>query len=130
MNKKWIAQFNKKCAEFIGAYFCDDDKKEFPNGYWLIDDYYRELPLYLNQFKFHSDWNWIMEVVEKIESFIFQEPVPDTYYEVRLVGSVYVYIGSNNGDELITVDDQPSKKQAVVKAIDQFIDWYNKQKES
>ena len=118
MNEKETLEYNKLCAEFLGIEKFKDLLATLNNGKISISS-----DIYL-QSKFDSDWNWIMEVIEKIESFIFQEPVPDTYYEVRLAGAVYVHISSNNGDEIITVDDQPSKKEAVVKAIYLFLKWY------
>mgnify|MGYP006055062061 CR=1 FL=1 len=63
---------NKIIAEFMGE---SKQPYEFPkfgkidtNGDWK--DIFFD-----NQLKFHSDWNWLMEVVEKIE----QTTIKETY---------------------------------------------------
>jgi len=116
MKQEWIDQFNKKCALFIGGKKSKDTlplirERLTENDYWL--------PKYgiksLNQMKFHSDWNWIMEVVEVIEKLgyeidIFSNcveicDIPDENYIAEAVGK--------------------TKKEAVVQAINQFLIWYN-----
>lgn len=108
--KEWINQFNKKCAEFLGwiwvPHFLDETK-----GSWMagINDSRNEL-------KFDSDWNWIMEIVDKIESITHGED--DFEIEgIQLKYLIHQRLGK-------------ASKKAVIQAIDQFIDWYNKQKES
>ena len=77
--------------------------------------------------KFHSDWNWIMEVIEAIEKL-------DNFYFQIEESACYVYDISKFTDEqcnpLISCDlGFNSKKEAVVQAIDKFLEWYfnNKQ---
>ena len=104
-------EFNRLCAEFLGMKDYHLINENFEEGYaWYYPDkngysdidknpasgYYR-LP------KFHSDWNWIMEVVEKISN------IPD--------GVGYVFIRD--------LDGIMHKKQVVVEAIWQFLNWYN-----
>jgi hypothetical protein len=50
-------EFNKKCAEFIGACFYNDDIEAYPNGYWMLGDPEYYLPSELKDMEFHSDWN-------------------------------------------------------------------------
>jgi len=96
MTQEWITQFNKKCAEFVGE---------------EITTYFVESQMDLigsNALQFHSDWNWIMEVIQEIIK------IPD--------GIGYQFKRSIEGCF--------DSKEEVIQAIDQFIDWYNKQKES
>ena len=91
LTQEWITQFNKKCAEFLGASITEKDNEWYVTT-WKKDldviricniemwgtkeeTYSKLLSSILNTSygewgKFHSDWNWIMEVVEKIESSI------------------------------------------------------------
>ncbi len=56
---------------------------------------------------YHSDWNWLMEVVEKIKNIVSLIEIP---YTNELIAG------------LITVN-----KEAVYNACVEFIQWYNKQ---
>ena len=74
----------------------------------------------LDKLKFHSDWNWLMEVVEKIES----------------LGNCQIDISLNwcrVGYKGITIDSRDylkssSKIEAVYNACVEFIKFYNEQK--
>ena len=70
--------------------------------------------------RFHSDWNWIMEVVEAIEKL--------GYYTknecIRNVNYFNIYELKNN-EETFYGSGNNSKKEAVVQAIYQFLKWYN-----
>lgn len=109
LTQEWITQFNKKCAEFLGSELKNDGQFD----YWTYDHLgfdpmkIRGSSWVSGNFEFHSDWNWIMEVVEKIVE------IPDGVgYEFKR-----------------TIEGYFHRKQSVIQAIDQFIDWYNKQKE-
>ena len=56
MNQQEILEYNKRCAEFLGdegmQEICSDNGHHYPS---------------IDEMKFDSDWNWIMEVVEAIE---------------------------------------------------------------
>ena len=84
--------------------------------------------------RFKSDWNWLMKVVEKIES------IKDSYH-----GRFGVYIGSNSCTIQATNfrPDKPipnplhyydnlvlnTKIESTYNAVVRFINFYNKQKE-
>lgn len=128
ITQEWIDNFNRKCAEFLGIITS--------SGYWVEFD--KIMPSYITisyskrhhieQLCFHSDWNWIMEVVEKIENTLITE-VENTepIVCIRLVGCDIKFFSN---ERLPIITNSKSKKEAVIKAIDQFIDWYNKQKEN
>jgi len=57
-------------AEFMGMIY--DNHNDQPNKYWELTDeqnFVSQKPYPQHKdLKFHSDWNWLMQVVEKIES--------------------------------------------------------------
>ena len=65
--------------------------------------------------KFHSDWNWLMEVVEKIESL----------GNVFNIDNKKVYILNNVA--WCTAQVGETKIQAVYNACLEFSKWYNEQ---
>lgn len=73
-----------------------------------------------NQLKFHKDWNWLMEVVEKIETL---------NYGVRITRTTCFI------DSLTAIPEfkilgglEETKIQAVYNACVGFINWHNEQK--
>ena len=69
---------------------------------------------------YHSDWNWLMEVVEKIESLEFEVFIET--YEVR------IELYNNTIFRQHTKVSNQTKIQAVYNACVEFIKWYNEQK--
>ena len=117
MTQEEIENYNRLCAEFLGAYFCNDDLTAYPNGYWIIDDDEIDLPYNLEDMDFHSDWNWIMEVVEAIENKGFDVFINTCVCRITDVGEdrfedIETFVNNN-------------KKEAVVQAINKFLIWYN-----
>ena len=139
MKQKEILEYNKRCAEFLGAIdskhtwgymlkedelnlsFALFDEKIFSNdgggSGWLIKD-----------LKFHSDWNWIMEVVEAIEK------LDNSKYEVTILESECAIIDKQAAENeenpfmikpIAACFKANSKKEAVVQAINKFLIWYN-----
>lgn len=75
--------------------------------------------------KFHSDWNWLMEVVEKIESSVSQFNIKiytlaNTYTDVSIIVS---------SRKRIDIELQTSKIEAVYNAVIEFIKFYNSPQE-
>ena len=86
------------------------------------ETYYEEV-FRIDEMKFHSDWNWLMEVVEKIENL---------NYWINFHGNISYYnfeIGTNNNDFKTIIGEGDTKFKAVYDAIIKFINFYNKQKE-
>lgn len=160
MTQEEILEYNKLCAEFLGAIYSEHAKAwgfgnariepntlKFGNrlikGAVWAERFEKEL-------KFHSDWNWIMEVVEAIEKL--EIPLQEKYKRGFLKNSThgninfdisydnrkefkgwtsavsielshpYIYDSSNN-----EIRRFETKKEAVVQAINQFLIWYKKQ---
>lgn len=113
--QEWTDNFNKKCSEFMG-YFKKDG--QLPNVWWKFTGISYQPVFEDNEMKFHSDWNWIMEVVTKIESL----PGIKQFHIVS--DSAYMNGGLNIG----VYQSVEGKRVATIQAIDQFITWYNEQK--
>lgn len=115
--KEEILEYNKRCAEFLGWKNLNDDS--FPEYVNPLGDFYQ-----LKELKFHSDWNWIMAVVEAIEKLKFN---------VRItIACITIENAFDNDSNLSpiykfhsTQGEFESKKEAVVQAINEFLIWYN-----
>jgi hypothetical protein len=69
---------------------------------------------------FHSDWNWLMEVVEKIESLKFSILIgKNTCVIEQTYGKIALNLGVSKGK---------TKIEAVYNACVEFIKWYNQNK--
>lgn len=128
MTQEEILEFNKRCAEFLGILYGIRQngivKEESKVRIRKILDLEETVGLHINYCKFHSDWNWINEVIEAIESIKYKtsgEPI----YTVAI---------SNRVCKIDTVNDEivwtkaKTKKEAVVFAVNQFLIWYNENK--
>jgi len=110
------AEINKIIAEFLGW--------EINNELWINDK--KVFVQYTDQsLKFHSDWNRLMEVVEKIESLI--KEIPSLSFQITnnhisvIVNATPLYADIRQFSSL-------SKKESVYNACVEFIKWYNQQK--
>ena len=103
---------NKLIAEFLGY---TQPHPDYPGAtYWYKKD---ESPLTL--LLFDSDWNWLMEVVEKIESLNFIVYIETNYCQLY---------NATNHEELIK-SIYSTKIESVYNACVEFIKWYNGQKQ-
>lgn len=117
-------EYNKRCAEFLTI------KEELKNelsaypkqqysplcsyanaAYQMEHDDFPLLTVW-DYCKFHSDWNWIMEVVKAIK--------------IKIGNPTTVTIACFNGD--INKALMSAKQEAVIQAINQFLIWYNENK--
>lgn len=107
---------NTIIAEFLGL----EKKENYPchNGTEFFDyAYYMKGTNYIpNTIPFSTNWNLLMEVVEKIE----------TKYLVDIFGKA-VSIHDKNGDMIVdqSATNSSTKIDAVYKACLSFIKWYN-----
>jgi hypothetical protein len=73
-----------------------------------------------NELQYHSDWNWLMEVVDKIESLDFNFNITSRDATVlKNHGAIY--------QTLIYRIDGTKKIKAVYNTCVEFIKWYNQQ---
>jgi hypothetical protein len=94
---------NKVIAKFMGLVIITDGISFFDTNYNFLK-------------KYQSDWNDLMEVVEKIESL-------GVVVEIR---ENVCYIETSLNDYYSELED--TKLQATYKAVVRFIKWYNEQK--
>lgn len=129
MTPQETLQFNKKCAEFLGWYY--------ENNKWLklesLNDGVIAVLKCNSDFdlKFHSDWNWIMEVVEAIEKLEFRFEFAFNEIDMYCIKDEerrYSYSINIPDFEDYGKDKHLSKKEAVVQAINQFLIWYEQYK--
>lgn len=107
MTQDEILQYNKRCAEFLGVTL-HESQLTMPHSHFT---------------GYHSDWNWIMKVVEAIEKLIFN---------VRItIACVTIENAFDNDSNLSPIykfhsiqGEFQTKKEAVVQAINQFLIWY------
>lgn len=136
-----IQEGNKLIAEFDGwklrsENFVNSDRDTFPwwekfvNGK-VVRTYHHDILLAKGRFEFgsyHSSWDWLMPVVEKIEDL---ENGSAFFVEIRIS---WCEIGVNTQYAMAFDIDMPTIKRredvkilAVWKAIIDFIKWHNEQ---
>jgi hypothetical protein len=130
-NNKIIAEFmelrstNKCIRDENGKYYdyfanskfsCIKEQEiqiESENGWGLVEQDF----LFIEDLKFHSDWNWLMEVVQRIED------LDDCGIDI-FNGSVEVY---KDGKTIVKINTFKTKIEKVYNACVEFIKWYNEQ---
>lgn len=80
--------------------------------------------LYLKDFKYHCSWNWLMPVVEKIESLELTYSNRPYFPRVELINKVCVI---ELRTETLAFPGK-SKIEATWTTVIEFIKWYNEEK--
>ena len=115
---------NKIIAEFM-KYIKHTQTK----AYLTTDGYFHERDL-----KFHKDWNWLMEVVEKIESLGYRTLTENECFMITKSKLSSFDVRSKDDYNTIFSDNYEinhyggSKKENVYNACIEFIKWYNENK--
>lgn len=114
---KTIEEKNRIIAEFMGVEFTKIGERFMasptPNE---VGSCWEE------QLKYHTSWDWLMPVVEKIESVRNE----DGYHLIVCIEGTVCKIQNEDGSIIVDADDV-SKMAAIYKAVVQFIEWYNNQ---
>ena len=118
---KNIVENNKLIAEFMGLSYC---KKHLYEGWYKNHEHNHRLCDF-NGLKYHSDWNWLMGVIEKIESLPAMKDNGNFFFEIHQ-DSVTVF-NSTRMDIVIEVIGQGSRINNTYQAVIEFIQWYNQQ---
>lgn len=138
-NQKQITENNILLARFIGGLYNNEGRLSLQkNEIWLPN--FGVCNIINNNgkcLKFNSDWNWLMKVVEKIESL--PHPIGSDIYN-------FTIIISNNGCEInsrevtnweniyssnyvfLNNKHTTSKIEAVYNTCVEFVKWYNENK--
>ena len=105
---------NKIIAEFLGATLTKDLQIMYP--------VYGGDSSYVKDLKYHLDWNWLMQVVEKIESILPDDSIITIEYK-------NCFIPVLDDEEPFTIEGGGKTKiEAVYNACLEFIKWYNENK--
>lgn len=106
MSEQEIIEGNKLIAKFIGL-------KQNDLEHWINKDYLfgSQLKLFDFELKFHSSWDWLMLVIEKIELLGFFTRILD--------------LGMGIEGDLIIERFGKTKLEGVYITIIEFIKWYN-----
>lgn len=80
----------------------------------------------LSEMGYHKDWNWIMAIVEKIETSADQDT---GHIEIHIIENWCRIYRMSYTKELIKVYDPKSKIAAVWQAVVQYLQWLNSQKQ-
>lgn len=82
--------------------------------------------IYIEDLEYNSSWDWLMPVVEKIERT--NNGTDDNYFNVT-IGCGFDCTIFDAHHELIINTCEQTKIKTVYKAVVEFIEWYNKNKE-
>ena len=113
MLEQEIIEGNKLITKFTqlrGEYDEDNDT------IYLESDLDGEGVYKLSQLKYHSSWDWLMPVVEKIENF-------NDSCTLFIIEDERCHVNSQNGFEIDSTGH--TKIEAVYNATIAFIKWYN-----
>lgn len=115
MEQKEIEEGNKLIAEFMGGKI--KNKLVTFNGGWDDSDL-----SFISGLKYHTSWDWLMPVVEKIEK-------SKTPTWVKIYGDDHIYsceIYDEDSDYAIAdIRDNTSKIDVVFRAVVKFTKWHN-----
>lgn len=100
---------NKLIAEFMGVEISLSEDK--PTLFW-INGWVES-----DSLRYHTDWNDLMEIVDKIESL--------GYWLNRINGDVWIV---DNEDNIVINNPMHEDSNAVYLICLEFIKWYNNQK--
>lgn len=121
LDKKEILEYNKRCAEFLGWEY--DSKHD---DYEPTDCKFGSAK-YLSDMQFHSDWNWIMEVLKGITKIGYNWELIDfkgTVKEEKFMKCSIFDLQLNTPFIKFTYESA-DEKEAVTEAINNFLIWYN-----
>lgn len=126
LTEEQIIEWNMLLARFMGG----KDKTEKAIG---IPDKHLWLPFHgICRFdtiqvgkgptlQYHRSWDWLMDVVEKIESLGYEAQITSSWSAILLHNSAIYLVN-------IYSVDGPNKLTATYRAIVEFVKWYNNRK--
>lgn len=116
MKEQEIIEGNKLIAEFLGWKILKGSNRM---------SVYMDA-LYQDDLNYHSSWNWLMPVVEKIEALCNTDYDTSVVYIADISCTIEVRI--NNSLEYSKEINSDKKINATFKSVVEFIKWYNEQK--
>ena len=146
-----VTENNRLIAEFMGYFPQDIVNEQGWRGWWSSPNKFpnhESNQIMFDAMVFNKNWDWLMSVVERIEElgFNFQNEGRNDgmWKQLRKGGNknmslINISRGFNNVKEvtsgitkpnsicLVYYDNPSEKKEAIYKAVVQFIEWYNEQ---
>lgn len=123
MEKQEIIESNELIAHFMGMKLTKGwaPKGSTPFVDWKVPE---DSPLYSiahtsESLYFHSSWDWLMPVVEKIESLGYHTTCSKTIFHISRNGSCKSKI------PFPIIEFESTKRENTYLAIVKFIKWYN-----
>jgi hypothetical protein len=114
---------NKLIAEFLNTDVNNDGTYELPQFGTIRPNGNFKTSFTLEQMKFDKDWNWIMEVVRKIEDLSDEENNGEYFFEIYKFG-VTIFSNGDYVNEIVNTTGI-TKLDATYKAVVEFINYYN-----
>lgn len=118
-----VKEGNKLIAEFMGATFRSYKDNRLP--YYRFEEPIGETYAFkAMDLKYHSSWEWLMMVVDKIESLdkycvIIRSASDDSHVHLCIIDNLF-------DDTAVCVSDRNSSKiNAVWLTVIEFIKWHN-----
>lgn len=123
MTNEQILEGNKLICAFMGM----REHSIYKELYFNILNVHKYDTVNLKDTKFHSSWDWLMPVVEKIENTKAKESF---YFDVDILSTGVIISSVANHVVQITQEEiqSTSKIEAVYNAVIEFIKWYNENK--
>lgn len=131
MNKEQILEGNKLICAFMGV-----KPKLIGNSYvWSDSPFFsssnsieeKTMKAIVDYAKYHSSWDWLMTVVEKIESYLADDCNVEIGFNVCsicvIVGNYFEGYTENDGFDILAHGS--TRIEAVYNAVMEFITWYN-----
>lgn len=113
---------NKIIVKFDGFKFYNDDPITYPIGYYIGEFKGERIIKQEDEFEYHSFWDWLMPIVEKIESM----------NELVSIEQKSCIIINDKDPDLhnwfMNPIETKTKIEAVWFAVIDFIQWYNQNK--
>jgi hypothetical protein len=129
-------EYNKLCAEFMGYKLVTPEMRKHPeewiSSYWENPDFNGSSKGVLcseNGLQYNTNWNWIMEVVDTIPQKV-QGINVSIHPNSCLITDTGVrgQLSLNASKNIVKVLDAPTRKEAVIQAIWEFLNWYKDNK--
>ena len=118
---------NKLIAEFMGYRYQE-------SNFFSVWEFYKSYEDRFVDGKYHESWDWLMPVVEKIESLRFENE--DRY--IATLWGTYTYFSKFNVVKGVLTNIKPYNQYYIgqgknritqtYKAVVEFIKWYNENK--
>lgn len=128
---KNIVENNKLIAEFMGFVADKSFEVRLVDGINTSYYYYKDDVMYLPEvMEYNCSWDWLMEVVDKIESLPDEENNGAFFFKIYQDSVSIIFSNDNYIIDLINVMGQGNRINNVYQAVVEFIQLYNKANKS